>query len=183
MNGDIIATCLCGKHNLDTIEIKVIQFLMQSNAIENEFSLEAIEDAQKAWEYASTLKNLTVRDVLKIHGLLMARLRPDIAGQIRKVGVTVGGHDCPNPGSVRRLLNQWIPQGSIELRNDIKGIKEDICQLTHVAFEKIHPFEDGNGRTGRILFNWHRLKNGLPLMIIHTGDEQRKYYKWFKNIN
>lgn len=176
---NMIVTCLCGKHNFDSEQDKVIQFLIASNAIENERSVEALEDADKAWQYAMTLKNLTVHDILEIHRLLMQRLNPRIAGALRKVGVRVGNRVCPNPGSVRRMLNQWLPQGSIELRNDIKGIKEDICQLTHVDFEKIHPFEDGNGRVGRILFNWHRLKNGLPLMIIHEGKEQQEYYTWF----
>jgi hypothetical protein len=51
----------------------------------------------------------------------------------------------------------------------------------HVAFETIHPFVDGNGRIGRILMNWQRLQEGLPILIIHEGPEQMEYYKWFKS--
>ena len=51
----------------------------------------------------------------------------------------------------------------------------------HVKYEKIHPFADGNGRTGRMFMNWTRLKrNNEPLLIIHEGEEQREYYGWFK---
>jgi len=58
--------------------------------------------------------------------------------------------------------------------------KDECTKQCHVLFEKIHPFIDGNGRTGRMVYNWHRLKLGLPIHIIHEGKEQFKYYKWFK---
>jgi len=51
----------------------------------------------------------------------------------------------------------------------------------YIEFEEIHPFEDGNGRTGRILMNLQRIKLGLSLLIIHEGKEQMEYYKWFKH--
>ena len=49
----------------------------------------------------------------------------------------------------------------------------------HIMFEHIHPFEDGNGRTGRILMNIQRLKIGLPILIIYE-KHKFKYYDWFK---
>jgi len=58
--------------------------------------------------------------------------------------------------------------------------KEERSKQIHVAFEDIHPFVDGNGRVGRILYNIHRIKLGLPIHIIHEGEEQKEYYKWFK---
>ena len=51
----------------------------------------------------------------------------------------------------------------------------------HIQFEHIHPFEDGNGRVGRILMNLQLLNEGLPILVIHQGEEQKRYYKWFKN--
>ena len=44
----------------------------------------------------------------------------------------------------------------------------------HHKFEKVHPFYDGNGRTGRMLLNLILLKNGFPPLII--SDKQRKRY-------
>jgi Fic family protein len=48
----------------------------------------------------------------------------------------------------------------------------------HVLFETIHPFEDGNGRTGRIILNYFLISAGYPPVIL-KGDEEnkKKYYK------
>jgi len=48
----------------------------------------------------------------------------------------------------------------------------------HINFEKIHPFIDGNGRIGRMLLNWQRVKLGLPVLVIKESEKQ-EYYKWF----
>lgn len=42
---------------------------------------------------------------------------------------------------------------------------------SHIIFEKIHPFSDGNGRTGRMVMNYSLLENGLPPLII---DKENK---------
>ena len=55
-----------------------------------------------------------------------------------------------------------------------------MCKKDRIWFEKNHPFEDGNGRTGRILLNWQRLQYGLPLLIIESYKKE-EYYKWFDN--
>jgi Fic family protein len=51
-----------------------------------------------------------------------------------------------------------------------------------VAFERIHPFRDGNGRVGRIIMNAQRLQAGLPILII-PASERRLYYEWFRGGN
>ena len=72
-------------------EIKEI--LKFSNWIEREYSKEALEDALRAWKYAkANIDNISLDYILKIHYLLMRRIRPDIAGKIRHCDVWIGGH-------------------------------------------------------------------------------------------
>ena len=50
----------------------------------------------------------------------------------------------------------------------------------HIEFEKIHPFEDGNGRTGRLLINYELLKNNIPPVVI-SKEDRVKYFEFLKN--
>ena len=42
---------------------------------------------------------------------------------------------------------------------------------THIQFERIHPFSDGNGRTGRMMMNYSLLQEGFPPLIIEKGTK------------
>lgn len=156
------------------------EFLEQSNAIERVYDSNSLEQAKLAWNFALGLDKIEYEELMHIHALIMINLNLRIAGQIRKVNVRVGDYACPNPGSVRRMLFQFLPTLNSPLRNMIDGIKEDVCKALHVRFENIHPFEDGNGRVGRILYNWQRVKSNLPIHVIHEGAEQQEYYNWFR---
>ena len=50
----------------------------------------------------------------------------------------------------------------------------------HIDFEKIHPFEYGNGRTGRLLINYELLKNDLPPVVI-AKEDRVKYFEFLRN--
>jgi len=55
------------------------------------------------------------------------------------------------------------------------------AKAVHIEFENLHPFLDGNGRIGRILYNLHRGRLKYPPHTIHEGEEQLRYYNWWKN--
>ena len=50
----------------------------------------------------------------------------------------------------------------------------------HVEFEKIHPFVDFNGRTGRLLLLWHTVNLKMPIDVIRAKTKHKKYYPLFK---
>ncbi len=169
----------------------VTDFIRESNAIEREYSDLAFEDGFEAFVYAMGIDVMTLDSVLEIHRLLLKRLRPDIAGWWRNVEVWIGGRKCHFVSvqlieeDLKPILETLNAANHIENAGVVlKGIpdekKEDSAKAAHIDFERIHPFEDGNGRVGRILWQWHRLKLGLPIRVIHEGKEQWEYYKWFK---
>ena len=159
----------------------ILDFLRESNYIEKEYSEEAFEDAVKAWEYMEKQSELTLMVILKTHKILLKRLDPVIAGKLRSCDVSVGGKTKRYIGvsdivnRLSRLFNMIPLEPCPEKKFNEKYAKE-----AHVMFEDIHPFRDGNGRVGRIIYNWNRQKLGLPIHVIHEGAEQSEYYKWFK---
>lgn len=52
----------------------------------------------------------------------------------------------------------------------------------HIDFEHIHPFEDGNGRVGRLLINYEMLRNGLPPIVI-PAEERADYFTMLQEEN
>lgn len=159
---------------------KDIEFLKESNAIEKEYSDEALEDSKTAYQVAFRKRKIVNVELIKeIHFELMKNLNKRIAGKIRRCRIYVGNavnyRECMKPKKIKKELENWCLMFNKNVKEDYKDWKNQ-----HIWFEKIHPFEDGNGRVGRILMNIQRLNMGLPILIIHEGKEQYDYYKWFK---
>ncbi len=95
-------------------------------------------------------------------------------GEYKKLPNEVGGEKTTQPQYVHseicRILDDYNKKSNITL--------EDIIEF-HVQFEKIHPFQDGNGRVGRLIIFKECLKNNIIPFII---DEQHKifYYRGLK---
>jgi len=153
------------------------EFLRESNAIESEYDDIAFEDSLEAWDYAygqlidDPKFKFTPKFIAGIHAHLMRRLRPKIAGRFRNCGVMVGGNVCLDPRKISYVLSSWCMSINSKSFNNAKN--------NHITFEEIHPFEDGNGRTGRILYNIQRLRDGEDLHVIKESEKE-DYYKWFR---
>lgn len=153
-------------------EKEVTTFLLESNKIENEFSAEALQTSLNAWNNIKKLDKIRIEDVLTCHLLIMGSLRPDIAGKIRTVDVYVGSAKGYPPHAIHQAIEDWLFTANTV--NTIDKIKEN-----HIWFEIIHPFADGNGRTGRMVLLWQNQKSRLPFAIIKADSKNQYYYPWF----
>ena len=135
--------------------------------------LEAINHA-KAFEFILRASKQHVKIdenfVLQIHKIILSGIDDSNAGFYRSVRVRISGSQTvlPNPIKVPDLMKefgQWL----IQKDNDIlvKAIE------AHYRLVTIHPFTDGNGRTGRLLLNAILLQNGYAPIIIRTIDRKR----------
>ena len=98
-------------------------------------------------------------------------------GDYKKIPNEVGGQDTTAPEDVPTEMKQLLASYN---RKPDKTL-EDLIAF-HVAFESIHPFQDGNGRVGRLILFKECLKNGIVPFII---DEDLKlfYYRGLHEWN
>lgn len=141
--------------------------------------LEAVgykEAFQYIEELAKQDKDLSEYDIKSIHNLVLAD-RPEDRGTFRRVNVRIAGA-LTNPvqpyliePKIEELLNNY------KVWSETMHIVERVA-IFHLQFESIHPFIDGNGRTGRLVMNLQLIKEGLPAINIKFAD-RRKYYDAF----
>lgn len=100
----------------------------------------------------------------KLHSLLLYNILEE-AGGYRKIWVTVGNYKPPAPGLVSAVMQDWHDQLKQDFLNQ-KTLSEERCWHYHHWFENIHPFEDGNGRAGRLILAQLFLMSGYDLPIV-----------------
>jgi Fic family protein len=167
------------------IDNDIEEFLKESNAIEDVHDEDSLQQALYAWNYLKNVKKLSVHDILKTHKILMLHqpgLRPNEKGYLRIVPVYIANHEALNASIIpTTLANLVMNINDIvdHTKNESIIFLERIIKEHHVKYEKIHPFVDGNGRTGRMIMNWERIQVGLPVLIV-KANERQIYYKWFK---
>ncbi len=137
----------------------------------------AVDDAANA-------KRFDVAEIVAIHRRLLERsLHQDIAGRIRARQNWIGGNDynpCgadyvpPPPEEVARLLSDLCATINDETFSPLVQ-----AALVHAQFETIHPFDDGNGRTGRALVHVVLRRRGIaphflpPISVVFAGARDR----------
>ncbi len=153
---------------------KTILFLKESNAIEGVYDDDSLQQAIKAWSWLIKQPKLVTSVVLKTHAILMKNhnIIPKEKGNYRIGPIYIAGREGSNWVVIPSNMQYWFNKANHD------KYWEDIKE-SHVAYEHIHPFIDGNGRTGRMFMNWQRIKAGLPILIIKESKKW-DYYLWFK---
>ena len=133
---------------------------------------------KEAFDFVSELvkENVPISEsiIKQIHYLVLADKRED-RGVSRRVPVRIMGaqHEPVQPYLIEPKMEQLL--------HDFVERKEHIVTKLarfHIEFEGIHPFIDGNGRTGRLLVNLELMKKGYPPIDIKFADRV-SYYNAF----
>ena len=139
-----------------------------------------VQNAFRAYEKLGEINPYSVDDLLKIHGIMMNGLVKE-AGMLRSGQVGVYNQD----GKVVHLAPpaDFVPQQLRQLFDWVKNSNANMLiksSVFHYEFEFIHPFNDGNGRTGRLwqtalLASWKPIFAWIPIESI-IKDNQEDYY-------
>lgn len=181
-------------------EVEIPESVYNSNAIENSTltlaetekillemevskstSLREVFEAKnlaRVIEYIRTKsqEDLTSETILLLHKMLIGNIRENIAGRFRAKNeyVRVGTHIAPPSEHIEKLIEDAL----VQYASNYDSYFLDKIAKFHLDFETIHPFNDGNGRIGRVIINWQLFHLGFPGIIIRD-KEKKSYYKSF----
>lgn len=135
---------------------------------------------QDAYYYIEELvkkkTDLSEKVIKDIHSLVLMD-KPQDKGVYRRLPVRIMGaiHEPPQSLLVPVQMSELILEYN-KMRKTMHPVER--AALFHLKFESIHPFIDGNGRTGRLLLNLELMKDGYPAINVKFGD-RRRYYDCF----
>lgn len=129
-------------------------------------------------------RKITTELIKKYNKYIMENLH-DLNGKFKTTqNLILGAEFEPTkPYLVPFEIEDWCNNLSYRLENaKTNEEKVEIIMNQHIKFEKIHPFNDGNGRTGRLLIIHSCLKEGLEPIII-PKEEKGKYINFLISEN
>ena len=113
--------------------------------------------------------------IRELHALVIQGIDKTIAGKYREIDVFIAGTDHTPPPALE-VPKQMHSLISWARANHKKFDVVEFAAMFHHKFVHIHPFQDGNGRVGRLLMNIFLMQYGVPLTIIQKND-RKKYYR------
>jgi Fic family protein len=168
-----------------TLTLKETEKILMEMEISRDVNLREVFEAKNLAQIFEYLKNIEKGDlnielILFLHKMLLNNINDRISGRFRtgEEYVHVGTHIGAPPEKVESLINNLL----IDYSSDQTKYFLDKIAEFHLGFESVHPFNDGNGRIGRILINFQLSSLGFPNIIV-KNKEKIEYYLGFNEFN
>jgi Fic family protein len=120
-------------------------------------------------ELASKIQEINEWNIRNIHQLVLKNIGNSIAGRYRTENIVITGAGFNPPDHLQ--LTQRMAELIDWYKSDAQCLHPiDRAAQLHTRFVEIHPFNDGNGRTARLLLNLELMREGYPVAIIVCED-------------
>ena len=177
-------------YNTNAIEGSKVDYEVTKNLIEkkdepeNYDEIEAVNVAKAINFVKKTNEKLSIDLIKRLHFICFKGTKI-FAGKLRNIEVVIKnslgiivhrGAPFKEVESLMKELIQWYNE------NKKKYPPLLLASIVHNQFEKIHPFQDGNGRIGRLLLNYVLLKHNYPPINIKVED-RREYYEILRRFD
>lgn len=167
-----------------TLTLKETEKILLDMEVSRDVSLREVYEARNLARVTGYIRNksretaVNKETILLLHQMLIGGIDDNTAGRFRKKGeyVRVGNYVAPAPEHVESLIASII----VAYTSDLSTYFVDKIARFHLDFENIHPFNDGNGRIGRVLAGFQLQRLGFPLIIIRDR-EKKAYYQAFRD--
>ncbi|PIZ82914.1 hypothetical protein COX97_02505 [Candidatus Pacearchaeota archaeon CG_4_10_14_0_2_um_filter_05_32_18] len=159
----------------NTINLEEARNLLQDGLTPKDKTLREIYDLQNSekvfFEILNSKKELSHEFIINIRDKLIENIdlrKGYRTADIRVIRSNFDATPAPYVKADMDVLLKWYEKNKDSLHPIV------LATIFHHKFEKIHPFMDGNGRTGRMLLNYILIKNNYPPLIVHK--KTRKEY-------